>query len=224
MKHSLSAYKILVVPAFSLLVLVLLIIIVFRVGISKIGGLRKMVNEARKNENILKQKEATLTSIGEDFPLQSSLAMFSLPNKNPSLLALSQIKNLALTEAVVLSNIRVKEEAAEKSTINNVNLGFDVEGEVASVLAFVNSIKKIAPILKIDKLKISVAGSNLTASLLLKSYWSYLPSKLSSIHEPILEMDQSERDIISRLEGLQAPSFSEIVPSKPNENPNPFGE
>ena len=94
-------------PLALLLTMVVLATIVFKVGIARIGTQRAELQKATKNETILAQKQQVLQTLENSILSYADTAIIAMPDKNPSLIALSQIKILAERNTVSLSNIKI---------------------------------------------------------------------------------------------------------------------
>ncbi len=215
------------IAAKPLLILTLLVAFSF-VGLSKasfeIGGLKEELAKANKSENILKSK-LDIISLNQASALEDvNYASSFFPGENPALLVLYQLRASAAAMGLLLSNFKVNPEAKDANGFLKTSISFDVEGPLDLILSFVNSTKKMAPNIWIEKTELNFTGDVLQATISTKSYWSPFPAKIPALTEPITSLDASEKEIIQKVSGFNLPPFVSLTPEAPRENLNPFGE
>lgn len=196
----------------------------FKAGLAKIWELRTTQAETDKKENILKEKADVLGSIQGSNDLQADPAVASIPGKNPALFALSQLKNLAQTKGIFLANIKVGLGVSDQTGISPVDISFDVEGDLSRILDFTGSIKTITPLTRVTGVEFAFTGTNVLATISVKTYWSPYPTKIPSLVEPAAPLSAEEKEILLKISQLSLPSFFNLLPSSPTEITNPFGE
>lgn len=216
--------KILVLPLASVLVLGLVTILGLKLGISQVKKLQDLIAVAKKNETILGEKEAVLSELGDKITAQTNLATTAFPRKNPSLVVLAQLRRLASEKGLFITNIKAGGEIKDKSGLPRVDIGFDIEGPIEGVLDYANSIKSLAPLCRTDKVDITLSGGAARGSLIVRSFWSDYPTKISTVSEPVKEISEDEKKVLIKLAELNLPSFINLAPSLSSGRVNPFGE
>jgi hypothetical protein len=214
--------RVMLLPLALLLTMVVLAIIVFKVGVARIGTQRAELRKATKNETILTQKQQVLQTLENSILSYADTVIIAMPDKNPSLIALSQIKILAERDTVSLSNIKIGSRVKDKSGTFKTTILFEVEGTLFQVLNYLISTKSFAPLSVIERLEIAQAGGVIRASVNLSFYWVPLPTKLPAISEPVRELSANETNLITELSNLEQPLFSQVLPAAPSARINPF--
>ncbi len=205
-----------------LLTMVVLATIVFKVGIARIGTQRAELQKATKNETILAQKQQVLQTLENSILSYADTVIIAMPDKNPSLIALSQIKILAERNTVSLGNIKIGSRVKDKSGTFKTTILFEVEGTLFQVLDYLISTKSFAPLSVIDRVDIAQAGGVIRASVSMSVFWVPLPTKLPAISEPVRELSANETNLITELSSLEQPLFSQLLPAAPSARIDPF--
>ncbi len=214
--------KVMLVPLALLLAMIAMAAVVFKVGVNRISSQRSGLQNATKNETILSQKQQVLQTLESNILSYADAAIVAMPDKNPSLIALSQLKVLAERNTVILSNIEVGGKIKDKSGTSKTIVSFEIEGTLAGVLDYLISTKSFAPLSIIDRVEIAQAGGVIRASVDLAVYWVPLPTKLPPISEPVRELTASETNLITELSNLEQPLFIQVVPTDPSGRADPF--
>lgn len=215
------------IAAKPLLILILLVVFSF-VGLSKasfeIGSLKEELVKATKDENILKSKLDIISQNQASALENVNYASSFFPGENPALLVLYQLRANAAVNALIFSNLKVSAEAKDPNGFLRTSISFDIEGPLDLILSFVNSTKKMAPNVWIEKTELNFEGEAVRATISTKSYWSPFPTKIPALTEPITALDASEKEIIRNVSGFSLPPFVTLTPEAPRENLTPFGE
>ena len=215
------AIQVFVVPIVLLVVLAILSGLSIRVGFARIGQQRQDVALARQNEGTLSQKEGVLRSIQGTVPAYVNTVAASLPEKNPALSMTSQLRTLALSNGLILENIKIG-SAVPSGGLSEVDITFGLEGTPPQVISYLNTIKNLAPVSTIEKSKINQSALGTRADLTVRVYYSPFPQKLPPLTEPIRELTEDERNILNRLSALSLPAFSNLQAQPAGTRENPF--
>jgi hypothetical protein len=214
--------KVMMVPLGLLLAMVVLTVIVLRVGVSKISTQRAELRKATKNETILSQKQQVLQTLENNILSYADAAIVAMPDKNPSLMALSQLKVLAEKNGIIISDIKIGSRTKDKSGAFKTTILIEVEGPLTQVLSYLISTKNFAPLSVVNKVELAQAGGLARASSSLTVFWVPLPTKLPAIAEPVLELSANETNLITELSNLEQPLFSQVLPAAPSARIDPF--
>ena len=214
--------KVMLLPLGLLSIMIVLILIILKVGVSRISTQRTDLQKANKNETILDQKQQVLQTIENNILSYADTAIVAMPAKNPSLVALSQLKNLAEGNGLNLNSIEVGGKVANKSGTSKATISFEVEGTLSQVLNYLLSTKNFAPLSTIDRVEIAQTGGVIRANVDLAVFWAPLPTKLPAIAEPVSELTASEENLITELLSLEQPQFFQVPPSAPSARLDPF--
>lgn len=223
MKENLIPPKIrlLLTPVGFLIVLVFLFIVLARVAVVRISDQRARLGESRKTENVLESKLSTLNAVqGEAIDL-ANLTVAALPQDNPALSVVSQIKNLSASLGLTLRNLKVGGEMGEGSLFRE-EIVFDLAGPLSQIVEFLNTLKTLAPITTLQKIEFSQTQGISLATVTIRSYWAAFPTSLPEISDPTPSLTDEEREMISQLSSLGAPAFIEVTPSEPTVRGDPF--
>lgn len=217
-----SNIEVMVVPIVLITVLIILSILVAKIGISKVNSQREKLTVAQRDEVIFKQKQEILQEVQGEVLSLADLSASAVPNKNPALAVISQLKNLASSKSVILSNLQVGSKSGVGKEMSKVDISFDVDGDFSSVLDFLQDTNKIAPISQIEKIEINQAVGATRASTAMVSFWAPFPKKLPPLTEPAEDLSTEELSLIRSLSELTPPTFLEITPSVPSARADPF--
>jgi hypothetical protein len=214
--------RVLLTPVLTFLVLLILLYICLSQGLAKVSTINKKINEARKKENLLVDKESLLYQFADTVSGQTNLVSVVLPAANPALLMLSQIKSQALANGLVIANVKVGGTAKEKADIAKVELTFEIEGPISNLVSLVASVKNLAPLSLVDKIDLKLAGGSASAEVGISSFWSPYPEKMASITDQAKDLTEAENELLGNLVKLSLPFFSNLVPAAPAERESPF--
>lgn len=221
-----AGVKIMIVPVASVIILVILSIIAFKIGYGQITRQRAELNQSRKNEKILAAKIDLLSGIESSVINQTNMVVAALPDTNPAIMTLYQIRNLAASQNVAISNIKIGAGGgAILGGITAVNISFDADGDINLILNLISGVKQFAPITHITK---AVLGSSdlatTKATITVKTYWAKFPTKLPSVLDPTTSLTEAEKDTMDKVSALSIPPLVNLVPAEPFERLSPFGD
>lgn len=213
-----------VVAIMPLIIVIILFVIVGKFGIAKVIGVRAEIASAQETERTLTQKLSILQTLSPDITLKANLVASALPEGNPTLAVISQLKVLAASQGVVLSSVKSLAGVQNSSDLNATTVSFSLVGLKPQVFAFLNEIPKIAPITIVDKIRVTGNVGSITADISVKSYWADFPKTIPSVTDPITDLTASDKDVLNKVSGLTQPTFIKVTPSQEGVNPNPFGQ
>lgn len=213
----------LAIPGAALVVVVLLYFFGFRIALGQIRQERQELDAAMRDETVLEQKQQVLTDISGNVLSFVNASTDALPDKNPSLTMISQIKQLASQRLLVISDLNIG-RAVEEGSLFKVQLQFDVDGDLTQVTAFVRDLAGVAPLSRLESVNLNQSGDLVRASVSVVVYSAPFPEELPPLTEPLSDLTNNEEEVLGILSGLQAPPFSTgVSPSQPTgERTNPF--
>lgn len=215
--------RIFVMPTLFLIILVVLFSFSIRLGLTEISSQRQEIEKLQKDENILREKESLLRNLESSILSQADSALIALPDKNPALSAVSQLKNLSLQKATIIDNLKAGSPQEGEGGISKIDITFDIDGTFFSIFDFATSVKNIAPITALQKLELSDAGAGASrATISVRSYWASFPEKIPTVSEPVKGLDEKDQETLSLFASLSPPSFVEISPTSPGVRADPF--
>ena len=214
--------RVFIPPLLFLGILIIISILAARVGFARIGSQREELAGARRNENILSQKESVLRELQTDVPGYAQTAATVLPEKNPALILISQLKTLSAPQGLILGNFKVGSEIGGEGAIATVDVTFAVDGSFAQVVEFIGAIARIAPLSNLEKAKINQSLGAARADVTVRAFFSPFPQQLPALTEPQRNLTDEEKDTLSRLASLTLPPFIELAPLPGVIRENPF--
>lgn len=217
-------YKSILISFLPLVASVILSMAVGNYGIGRIRDLRSQISQASKDELILTQKLSTLQSLSSTVATGSKVASSALPEKNSSLITLSQIKILASKNGLTLSKIRSSSSTQESGGLTKAEISFEMTGIRATVMAFLDEVQKIAPITIVGRVKLNEDASSVIANVNVTTFSAGFPKNIPSITEPIKDLTADEKNTLSRVSGLIQPQFVDIPASTTGGKSDPFAQ
>lgn len=210
-------------PSLGLLLFSLaLAFLAYRVGLSIISSKRTVLQKLKREETVLLQKQQILQEINDTVAFLSEASVVAVPDKNPVLALISQIKNLAGAREISLENIKVGAETKADKGLSKIDLSFDVEGDLVDIIDFMLALKTIAPISIINKSQVNQVGEAARAEIDVLVFWSPFPEKIPSLTEPINKLTDKEQEQLENISSLIPPPFTEMAPAAPFQRANPF--
>ena len=209
------------IPSVYLLVSIILFVFGAKMGIAKISEQSSSLNEARKIQGVLQQKESLLRQIEPEISSQVDVLANVVPEKNPALIMISQLKNLALVSGVTITTFKIGAQN-DTGVVSFVDLSYDADGALSSIIPFLNTVKTLAPISTIETAKINQQGGLASANVRIRVYFAGYPTKLPSLTEAVNQLTSEEETLLDTLSGLSLPSFTTLTPQEPTVRESPF--
>lgn len=208
-----------------LAVILILFIVVGKFGISQISTLRSKIKDANKTHSTLSQKLNILSSISNVSSEWATTTAYALPETNPSLQVLSQIRILASNNGLILSDIKVSTSGSGSKGLSSVNSAFSVTGTKESVLGFARGLDNIAPITFISKMQTSESNGISQAEFNTQTFYAPLPETIPGVTQSVTDLSATEKELITQISSLNLPVVGDsFVPSTEAINAAPFGE
>ena len=217
---SLGKIAYLLVPVIWLVVLVTVSYFVGNTGYAKIKSQRQAVVSAKKTENIMVEKEAEIKN-SKQYSLYVQPVSLALPDKNPTLILISVLRNMATSATIAMNNLRLS-AGAEVSGAKQVNITFSAAGSYTNIMSLLKSSKTAAPLLTLQKVEFSILGDSMTGDFTFSSFYSAYPEKLPSVTEPISKLSAQNIETLKAVSNFTPPVFTKIPPAGPYERANPF--
>lgn len=205
-----------------LLFIVILTYFVGSFGFSKISEARNNVAKAQRDQTVLQQKLSILGNVTGDLGNQAASVAVALPDTNPSVLVISQIRTLGSKNSVDISNLKSGGEVEDPSGLLRVDISFDATGGRIPVLNMIQALSGVAPISLVDKIKLTETNQVARASVTVKSFWAPLPTQLPALTEQINDLTDVEKKTLSDVATLSQPVFSVVPAAKTGGKANPF--
>jgi hypothetical protein len=214
--------KALGLPMVILLVLLFLSLISYRIASSKLSIQNTELKNAKIDEKVLESKKNILTQIEGQIGSYADTVALALPDKNPVVTMVSQIKNLAAVKNISLNDIKGGSESPPQGDLSYIDINLTAEGPIFAVVDFLKSLEGIAPLSTLERAKINQSGASARAEISVRSYFSPYPQLLPQITEQVSDFTADEKDILTKLTQLTKPIFINLIPQQPEIRPSPF--
>ena len=185
------------------------------------------VNKQQKTElNNLEKKLQVLEGIDKNLITDRVKKMEAVfPSDKPIVQLLSGLAQLAAKHnlsfgGLSLSPGSLTDENKEKtdSDLADLTFGFEVRGEFNNVLKFLRELEKVAPLMKIDKVGLTIKTNPLlgddnaiiAAEIDVSAFYQPPPKSLGSISQPVQLLSKTEEAILSRL--FNFTQFQAVLP------------
>lgn len=193
-----------------------------KIGWDQISKQASELKVLRLEDRVLSEKQSILSEIQGNILVQADMALQVLPDQNPSLAIISQVKTLAFERGLILTKINAGAETQEENGFSKVDVTVEMQGTPSLVMDYVLVLKRIAPLVNIGKVNITGAAGSTQAIVTITGYWSELPSKIASVSTPINDLAADELDLLNEFSGRLFPSFVVSAPEEPVSRENPF--
>lgn len=214
--------KALVVPIVILLVLIGLSVISYKIASSKLTAQREELATAKEVEKVLVSKEAVLSQVQGEVSVYAETVALAVPSQNPAIAMISQLKNLALNKSVTLSSIKGGSESNTPGSLLSSDITLAIEGPGSVIIDYLKAVSTLAPLSTLDRVKINQSTGSARSEALVRTYFSPFPTKLPALTEPIKELTAEEKELLTKLSQLIAPSFINLTPQTPVVRESPF--
>jgi hypothetical protein len=214
--------KVMFLPMIYIIILLVVSIFAVRTGLDRIGKQRRELKAVQKVENTLMEKEAELRSSVSVNPPLVTPATMALPDTNPALMVISNMKALTATRAVSIQDMRFSSGASGDAELNGLRVTFTINGEFDEAVNFMTDVKTYIPILRFDSILVDIKDEFVSFDTSGQSYWASYPEKLPPITEPIDKITQEEYAVLNELTQKQTPAFFELTPTGPAVRSDPF--
>lgn len=205
---------------FAGLTILILSVTVFRQTIFKTVDLRSKNKERREKLSVLTKKASFLEDLDKN-QLEKQVRELEqvFPSKKPTLELLNALKSLAAEDGVNLGEFtlkpgklekeegeikKIEERQVESAKMKDFQVDFAVEGEFDKVSKFVKDLERVAPLMKIESLGISLRSAgdeklSLLLSLGVRVYYEAPPKSIPSVETPIAYLNNKEQEILEEL-------------------------
>jgi len=205
-----------------LVVVIVLFMIVGQFGFGKITDIRNQIEATKSDQKILTQKLDILRKIEDTGEQSSNLVVVALPDSNPSLFVVSQIKLLAGKNGLTIGGLKASSPAVGTTGLSTVNISFTLAGSRSQIESFIKGVSSFAPITIVDRIKINESGPGISmGGITLKSFWAAFPTKIPAVSQALADFTPAEQQTLQDLRSLTLPIFSQ-VPAGQGGKSDPF--
>ena len=212
------------IAALPLVIVAVLFALVGNFGISKVQDIGSQIKSAESDQAALNQKLSVLQTLSSLAASGTGPAVSALPDKNPALLAISQLKFIASEDGVTLSQLTAGGGVGGETGLSVTGISFSAEGTRSQIISFLTDTAKVAPLIVLSSFKISENGVEVKTDITAKSFWAGLPKTIPPVTQAISDLTDAEKETLARITNLTQPTFIQVTPSTGNINPSPFGQ
>ncbi|OIP03394.1 hypothetical protein AUK18_02125 [Candidatus Beckwithbacteria bacterium CG2_30_44_31] len=201
-------------------------IIVFGPTLSNLHKVIK-VNKQQKTElNKLEEKLQILEGIDKNLITDRVKKMeMVFPSDKPIVELLSSLSQLSAKHGLSFGGVSLSpgaltktEEKKAETDLSDLTFSFEVGGEFNSVLKFLRELENTAPLMKIDKVGLTIKTNPLfdiittmvAADIDVSAFYQPAPKSLGGISQPVKLLSRSEEAILSRL--FNFTKFQAVLP------------
>lgn len=214
--------KFLTKPILIVFFIAILIGAVLSVGYNQVSALYQTTVELKENQLKLAEKLGTLESVRDILNENISYVDVALPYKASVLYGLSQVKNLALRNRIIVTNLKAGSFSLEDNGISKSSLSFEAEGLDADLQQFMLSFYNALPLMTVDKVKINKADGLSRANITVYVYSADLPEKIPAVTESVSGLSNTDIQTLNRISNYIEPLFFEPKANKDDERTDPF--
>lgn len=218
--------KLLFIPIMGIALIGVMAVLVASFLLGKINELTAQSSVNSTQVTQLEDKLASLQRIDENQEIlsQSESAYIALPDKNPAIFAVAQLRRFAGEAEVTLTKLNVTSSGSSSEDFSQAGIQFTAEGDYTNITQLVARLKSAAPIMNLERVKISqIATGTTEASVFMTTYWAVFPETLPSVTSAVTDLTQEELDLLSELATLEQPQFVNLPASATvSARPNPF--
>lgn len=218
-----GSLKLFAVPLLTIVALATVFLVAANLIAGRITALLAENDAAAKTTATLQGKLSSLEGTQGQVSDYAQNLIAALPEKNSSLITLSQAKALASENSLILDNISVGSQLTD-ANLSHVDVVFDVAGAAADIFNFIASLPTVAPIGKLAEVKITGSALSFKANISLTSYWAPLPTKIPAVSDPLQKITPEEETLLAKIGNLRQPQFLELAPSQSVGRTDPFGQ
>lgn len=214
--------RVLVIPTFLIGMLIILTLVVFKNGFTRISFQLKKLKEAERTENMLKQKVDVLENLKGVVLDKAEVSVIALPEKNPTMFMFAQLRNSADKYLLTILDREARGMYSPEGDLSKMELRFRVRGDHSNIIDFLREIKDLAPLSTVEEVSISIKGNLSEAEVTLFVYWGDFPEKIPPLTEPVRALTEQEEEAYQKIAKLTKPEFIELNPVEKTDRENPF--
>lgn len=216
--------KILVVPVLALLVLVVLFLVLLKSGYSRVASVLREIDAREEEIGTLNQRITVLRRFNQDLSNEADAAYFTLPDKNTTLVVLSQMKSASAEVGATISNVQMVGTRTAGQPVESSGLTWHGQmQDIDTILNLLNTIDERVPLTNMARISSERTGDGgFGSDFDLQLFWSPLPRQLPALTEPLQDLTQEEEELLRSLANRIKPDFLDLSPEPPQDRTDPF--
>jgi Tfp pilus assembly protein PilO len=209
---------------FPLLIIVVLFFILGKTSIKKMQDIQAQIKAVGQDKAVLNEKLDLLRSVAATGTRDSNEAVAALPVSNPSLAVVSQLKAMALQNGLLISTIKARKDPEEDQNIQTLTVSFSIVGAKNELNNFLRNIGTLAPITRLNTVKVSESSGTYSGEVIVNSFWAPLPTYLPASIQEFQDFTPSDKEILKRVNTLTPPVSIEAPPAGEGGKVDPFAD
>ena len=195
-------------------------IIVFGPTLSNLQKVIRINKQQKTELSSLEKKLQILEGIDNNLIIDRVKKMEAVfPSDKPIVQLLSSLAQLAAKHSLSFGGVSLSpgsltktEEKKAETDLSDLTFGFEVGGELNSILKFLQELERVAPLMKIDKVGLTIRTlSMIAAKINVSAFYQPAPKSLGKISQPVKLLSRSEEAILSQL--FNFTQFQAVLPS-----------
>ena len=199
---------VLLLPLGLVVVFVIVFLGVFVFFYDRISVQLASIAENSKVEQALSQKLNLLSTVELKYSDSAEAAVIALPDKNDSLSFVSQVRLLAAKQPLLVRSVEIASEQENKVGNSAVVITFVLDGELAQIINFLETIPNYAPVSSLSSFDLKNDGDLASSKIEFKVYYAPFPKTLPATIEPVHELSDNQKKVLADIESLIPPEFS----------------
>lgn len=214
------------VPGLVIIASLFLTIFSFNYHWGIVSETRSNISIESKQQVVLEERLSTLRTVQVEVENSSNIVTSALPQNNPAILIISNLKSLASENEVLIEDLRINSASGGiwSEDLNTAIVSVTVSGNYEGILEFIDKLQTISPIVNLSSLSLSQGNSGeLSIDVSLYGFYSDLPKELPAIDTPLAGLSDTEKGIISVLKDNLRPTLqSGVFSNEEKGRENPF--
>ncbi|MBU1322434.1 hypothetical protein KKE75_00040 [Patescibacteria group bacterium] len=192
-------------------------IIVFGPALSNLQKVIRINKQQKTELSSLEKKLQILEGIDNNLIIDRVKKMEAVfPSDKPIVQLLSSLAQLAAKHSLSFGGVSLSPgsltDEKKEDSLADLTFGFEVGGELNSILKFLQELERVAPLMKIDKVGLTIRTlSMIAAKINVSAFYQPAPKSLGTISQPVKLLSRSEEAILSQL--FNFTQFQAVLPS-----------
>lgn len=192
-------------------------IIVFGPTLSNLQKVIRINKQQKTELSSLEKKLQILEGIDNNLIIDRVKKMEAVfPSDKPIVQLLSSLAQLAAKHSLSFGGVSLSPgsltDEKKEDSLADLTFGFEVGGELNSILKFLQELERVAPLMKIDKVGLTIRTlSMIAAKINVSAFYQPAPKSLGKISQPVKLLSRSEEAILSQL--FNFTQFQAVLPS-----------
>ena len=183
----------------------------------------EILKDSQSEEESLRVKHNTLSEIETSNLDASNRSVIAMPEGNPGLFMLSQLKSLAQKHALPVLDSSVQKEALFDGDLTRSKVVVTIKSDSTDpIIAYIKEIQELAPLSTLERVDISGDYLDYETVVEVYVYWAPFPTNLPAFGESITHLSSNDQEVLSKISSLTVPMFTVLNPTDPSGRVDPF--